>query len=64
MCGRAFDARMLFIWPQGQISVMGGEQAAKTLTEVKVRQLERSGETVSAEQIAAIERAYRARIRK
>ena len=55
MCGRAFDARFLFIWPQGQISVMGGEQAAKTLTEVKVRQLERSGETVSAEQIAAIE---------
>ena len=55
MCGRAFDARFLFIWPQGQISVMGGEQAAKTLTEVKVRQLERSGEVVSAEQIAAIE---------
>ncbi|MEM7467251.1 MAG: carboxyl transferase domain-containing protein [Pseudomonadota bacterium] len=55
MCGRAFDPRLLFIWPQGQISVMGGEQAAKTLTEVKVRQMERNGETVSEEQIAAIE---------
>ncbi len=54
MCGRAFDPRFLFIWPQGQISVMGGEQAAKTLTEVKIRQLERSGESPSAEQVAAI----------
>lgn len=55
MCGRAFDPRFLFIWPQGQISVMGGEQAAKTLTEVKVRQMQRAGETVTDEQIAAIE---------
>ena len=54
MCGRAFDPRFLFIWPQSQISVMGGEQAAKTLTEVKVRQMQRSGETPSAEQVAAI----------
>lgn len=55
MCGRAFDPRFLFMWPQAQISVMGGEQAAKTLTEVKLRQMQRSGETPSAEQIAAIE---------
>jgi 3-methylcrotonyl-CoA carboxylase beta subunit len=34
---------------------MGGEQAAKTLTEVKLRQMERSGERPSAAQIAAIE---------
>ena len=54
MCGRAFDPRFLFIWPQSQISVMGGEQAAKTLTEVKVRQMQRSGETPDAEQVAAI----------
>jgi 3-methylcrotonyl-CoA carboxylase beta subunit len=54
MCGRAYDPRFLFIWPQSQISVMGGEQAAKTLTEVKVRQMEKSGEIPSAEQVAAI----------
>ncbi|MEN8721991.1 MAG: carboxyl transferase domain-containing protein [Alphaproteobacteria bacterium] len=54
MCGRAYDGRFLFMWPQGQISVMGGEQAAKTLTEVKIRQLERSGETITDETIAAI----------
>jgi len=54
MCGRAYDPRLLFMWPQGQISVMGGEQAAGVLTEVKVRQLEREGRTLSAEEIAAI----------
>jgi 3-methylcrotonyl-CoA carboxylase beta subunit len=44
MCGRAYDGRFLFTWPNHQIGVMGGEQAAKTLVEVKVRQLERNGE--------------------
>jgi len=43
MCGRAFDARFLFSWPNHQIGVMGGEQAARTLAEVKMRQLEREG---------------------
>ena len=46
MCGRAFDGRLLFSWPNHQIGVMGGEQAAKTLAEVKLRQLERRGEAV------------------
>jgi 3-methylcrotonyl-CoA carboxylase beta subunit len=44
MCGRAFDGRFLFSWPNHQIAVMGGEQAAKTLVEVKLRQLERAGQ--------------------
>jgi len=43
MCGRAFDSRFLFSWPNHQIGVMGGEQAANTLAEVKLRQLERDG---------------------
>jgi 3-methylcrotonyl-CoA carboxylase beta subunit len=43
MCGRAFDGRLLFTWPNHQIAVMGGEQAANTLVEVKQRQLERGG---------------------
>jgi 3-methylcrotonyl-CoA carboxylase beta subunit len=46
MCGRAFDARFLFAWPNHQIGVMGGEQAANTLAEVKVRQMERDGLSV------------------
>jgi 3-methylcrotonyl-CoA carboxylase beta subunit len=54
MCGRAFDPRLLFMWPQGQISVMGADQAANTLTEIKVRQLQREGKEPSAEEIAHI----------
>ena len=54
MCGRAFDGRFLWMWPQAQIAVMGAEQAANTLAEVKVRQLERQGRTLSAQDIAAI----------
>ena len=46
MCGRAYDARLLFTWPNHQIGVMGGEQAAKTLTEVKLRQLQRNEQVV------------------
>jgi 3-methylcrotonyl-CoA carboxylase beta subunit len=42
------------MWPQGQISVMGGEQAAGVLAEIKVRQLEREGRTLSEAEIAAI----------
>ena len=35
MCGRAYDPRFLFTWPNARISVMGGEQAAQTLLTVK-----------------------------
>ena len=46
MCGRAFDARLLFAWPNHQIGVMGGDQAANTLVEVKANQMRRAGEPV------------------
>jgi acetyl-CoA carboxylase carboxyltransferase component len=39
MCGRAYDARFLFTWPNARISVMGGEQAAQVLLTVKREQL-------------------------
>jgi len=54
MCGRAFDGRFLWMWPQSQIAVMGAEQAANTLADVKIRQLERNGHQLSAQEIAAI----------
>ena len=54
MSGRAFDPRFLFMWPQSQISVMGGEQAANVLADIKVRQLARSGRTLSAAEIVSI----------
>lgn len=42
------------MWPQAQIAVMGAEQAANTLPEVKIPQLERHGRKLSAADIAAI----------
>ena len=54
MCGRAYGARMVFMWPQAKISVMGGEQAAGVLLRVKQDQAERQGETLTPEQEAAI----------
>jgi 3-methylcrotonyl-CoA carboxylase beta subunit len=47
MCGRAYDGRFLFTWPNHQIGVMGGEQAANTLAEVKLNQLKRNGQEVN-----------------
>jgi len=35
MCGRAYDPRFLFMWPNARISVMGGEQAASVLAQVR-----------------------------
>ncbi|MGI9292765.1 MAG: carboxyl transferase domain-containing protein, partial [Pseudomonadales bacterium] len=50
MCGRAYDPRFLFMWPNARISVMGGEQAAGVLSQVKRTQMEKSGETWSEEE--------------
>jgi acetyl-CoA carboxylase carboxyltransferase component len=43
MAGRAFDPRLLFMWPAAKISVMGGEQAANVLVTVKMEQMETLG---------------------
>ena len=43
MCGRAYDPRFLFMWPNSRISVMGGPQAADVLTTVKQDQRIREG---------------------
>lgn len=53
MCGRAYDPRFMFMWPNARISVMGGEQAAGVLAQVKRSQKERKGDTWSEEQEAA-----------
>ena len=47
MCGRAYSPRLLFMWPNARISVMGGEQAANTLLTVKLDQLKREGATMT-----------------
>jgi 3-methylcrotonyl-CoA carboxylase beta subunit len=50
MCGRAYDPRFMFMWPNARISVMGGEQAAGVLAQVKREQKERVDEQWSEEQ--------------
>jgi 3-methylcrotonyl-CoA carboxylase beta subunit len=45
MCGRAYGPRFLWMWPNARISVMGGEQAASVLAQVRREALERAGET-------------------
>ncbi|MBY0563026.1 MAG: methylcrotonoyl-CoA carboxylase [Hyphomonadaceae bacterium] len=44
MCGRAYSPRFLFTWPNARISVMGGEQAASVLAQVKRDGMEAKGE--------------------
>ena len=60
MCGRSYDPRFLFIWPNARISVMGGEQAASVLATVRRDGLERRGEEWSAEE----EEAFKAPVRQ
>jgi 3-methylcrotonyl-CoA carboxylase beta subunit/propionyl-CoA carboxylase len=56
MCGRAYDPRFLWMWPNARISVMGGEQAADVLATVKRDQLAREGKTLTAEAEEALRR--------
>ncbi len=50
MCGKAYDPRFVFAWPTARYAVMGGDQAAGTLVDIKVKQLERSGKKLSDEE--------------
>jgi propionyl-CoA carboxylase len=52
MCGRAYQPRQLWMWPNARISVMGGEQAASVLAQVKQEQRERQGKPMSESEIA------------
>jgi 3-methylcrotonyl-CoA carboxylase beta subunit len=59
MCGRAYDPRFLWMWPNARISVMGGEQAASVLATVRRDNLEAQGKAWSA----AEEEAFKAPLR-
>ncbi len=50
MCGRAYEARLLWMWPNARICVMGGDQAANVLLRVKMDQLKRRGESMTEEE--------------
>jgi len=57
MAGRAYDPRLLFMWPNAKISVMGSEQAAGVLLSVKQEQLRSSGKEVTKDQEDEIRRS-------
>ncbi|MCX8470277.1 MAG: acyl-CoA carboxylase subunit beta [Chitinophagaceae bacterium] len=46
MCGKAYDPRFIYAWPNAKIAVMGGEQAAKTLLQIQVATLKSKGEII------------------
>jgi len=46
MCGKAYDPRFIYAWPNAKIAVMGGEQAAKTLLQIQVASAKSKGETI------------------
>ena len=55
MCGRAYQPRFLWTWPNSRISVMGGQQAAEVLLTVRLQQLERQGRTMDQEEREALQ---------
>lgn len=66
LCGKAYDPRFIFAWPTAQYAVMAGDQAARTLVEIKLRQLEREGQTLDdagkKELFESVKRTYDAQM--
>jgi geranyl-CoA carboxylase beta subunit len=62
MCGRAYDPRFIFAWPNNRIAVMGGEQAAKVMAIVTEEKLKREGKPVDRDKLEAMEQAIVQRI--
>ena len=61
MCGRAYDPRFLFMWPNARIAVMGGEQAASVLTQIKSAALKKKGADWPADEAYAFQQQMTAR---
>ncbi len=61
LCGKAFGPRFIFAWPTARYAVMGGDQAARTLLDLKLAQLKKAGKTVDAESERALLEEMRAK---
>ncbi len=59
MCGRSFDPRFIFAWPNARISVMGGEQAAKVMEIITRAKFARQGVHIDDENMAKMTNAVR-----
>jgi 3-methylcrotonyl-CoA carboxylase beta subunit len=60
MCGKAYDPRFIFAWPTARYAVMGGDSAAGTLVEIKIKQLEREGKKLSDKEKKELHESIRA----
>jgi acetyl-CoA carboxylase carboxyltransferase component len=60
MCGKAYDPRFLFAWPTARYAVMSGASAASTLVEIRIKQMERGGKTISEDERKALYEEIRA----
>lgn len=49
MCGKAYDPRFIFAYPNAKIAVMGGAQATSVLLDIKLKQMEKRGKHFSEE---------------
>jgi acetyl-CoA carboxylase carboxyltransferase component len=54
LCGKAFDPRFIFAWPNARCAVMGSSQAAATLLDINIAALKRAGQEPDAEELAAL----------
>jgi 3-methylcrotonyl-CoA carboxylase beta subunit len=57
MCGKAYDPRFIFAWPTARYAVMGGDQAAGTLVDIRVKQLQREGKKLSEKEKHELEKS-------
>ncbi|WP_119420180.1 acyl-CoA carboxylase subunit beta [Desertibaculum subflavum] len=62
MCGRSYDPRFIFAWPNNRVAVMGGEQLAKVMSIVTEEKGKREGKPVDMAKLAATEKSIRDRI--
>lgn len=54
LCGKAFDPRFIFAWPNARCAVMGGDQATSTLLDITIKSLQRQGHQVDADELATV----------
>jgi acetyl-CoA carboxylase carboxyltransferase component len=64
MAGRAYDPRLLFMWPNAKISVMGGMQAANVLITVKKDQYRAKGQEMPEEEVEKLRKSIEAKYDK
>jgi acetyl-CoA carboxylase carboxyltransferase component len=61
LCGKAYDPALILAWPSARYAVMGASQAAETLLALRVRDAERGGKKLGAEEIAELRESIRSR---